>query len=200
MTVQEKFPTIVLDTEFRKQKLYLEPKYGKLTPIKLVGYIPYRDYKRPVIECKCDCGKVTFVRIAHLRNKQTTSCGCIRKEIRKQEANRRRQQFEEGEIAFNRLYKKYKRRNRETKFLSKADFKLLTQQNCHYCNSSPSNVIKHSTNGDYVYQGLDRKDSSKGYTIDNVVPCCIICNRAKNNLDYETFQNWIRSVAEHNKS
>lgn len=30
--------------------------------------------------------------------------------------------------------------------------------------------------------GLDRKDSSRGYTEDNVVACCTTCNRIKNSL------------------
>jgi len=35
--------------------------------------------------------------------------------------------------------------------------------------------------------GLDRIDSSKGYTLDNVVPCCARCNRAKLDDEREAF-------------
>lgn len=40
---------------------------------------------------------------------------------------------------------------------------------CHYCTGS-LNEYGHS---------LDRKDNSKSYTVDNVVPCCTDCNRTK---------------------
>ena len=30
--------------------------------------------------------------------------------------------------------------------------------------------------------GLDRKDNAREYTIDNVVPCCTICNKTKSNV------------------
>lgn len=49
-------------------------------------------------------------------------------------------------------------------------------------------------NGDYVYNGIDRVDNTKGYTIDNVVPCCGICNMAKGKLNQQEFQNWIKRV------
>ena len=44
--------------------------------------------------------------------------------------------------------------------------------------------------------GLDRVDSSKGYTIDNVVPCCAICNTAKNKMTQKEFKEWIKTVYE----
>jgi len=51
--------------------------------------------------------------------------------------------------------------------LSKQEYELLvTNQNCYYCNGALSEA-GHS---------LDRVDSDRGYTIDNVVPCCARCN------------------------
>jgi hypothetical protein len=46
---------------------------------------------------------------------------------------------------------------------------------CHYCGC------------DIEVTGLDRKDSSKGYTPDNVVPCCWDCNTKKGTKPYEDF-------------
>lgn len=42
--------------------------------------------------------------------------------------------------------------------------------------------------------GLDRVDSSRGYTPDNVVPCCKTCNSAKSSLSLEEFRAWVRRV------
>ena len=51
---------------------------------------------------------------------------------------------------------------------------------CHYCGCE----IK--------VTGLDRKDSSKGYTPDNVVPCCWSCNSKKGTKPYEEFMDEIK--------
>ena len=55
----------------------------------------------------------------------------------------------------------------------------VSKPNCYYCDST----LKWSEFRDRKQSGsnLDRKDSNKGYTIDNVVPCCRVCNITKNN-------------------
>jgi hypothetical protein len=42
--------------------------------------------------------------------------------------------------------------------------------------------------------GLDRIDSSKGYSIENVRPCCKLCNQAKNNLTEVEFLNLVTTI------
>jgi hypothetical protein len=77
--------------------------------------------------------------------------------------------------------------------------------NCFYCNSLPNNVfnraktdkkasIKAKNEGNYIYNGIDRIDNSKGHTIDNIVPCCKYCNFAKSNLNIKEFYEWIDRV------
>lgn len=51
------------------------------------------------------------------------------------------------------------------------DFQLLIEQPCWYCNA-PKGHTKFGS-------GLDRIDPKKGYSIDNVYPCCRICNTLK---------------------
>jgi hypothetical protein len=46
---------------------------------------------------------------------------------------------------------------------------------CHYCGCN------------IEVTGLDRKDSSKGYSRDNVVPCCWGCNSKKQDKPYDQF-------------
>jgi hypothetical protein len=52
-------------------------KYGRLTVLKRVGT---DKLKKPLWECKCDCGKVTHVNSTSLQTGNTTSCGCALKE------------------------------------------------------------------------------------------------------------------------
>lgn len=54
--------------------------------------------------------------------------------------------------------------------ISREEHLILLSSSCTYC-GGPLNNTGH---------GLDRMDSFKGYTTDNVVPCCYSCNRIKN--------------------
>lgn len=57
-----------------RARIPLEPKYGRLTPIK---ELPKTDgYRR--ISCLCDCGKIVDRRFDDLRSKRTKSCGCLK--------------------------------------------------------------------------------------------------------------------------
>lgn len=51
--------------------------------------------------------------------------------------------------------------------------KLHIDNTCTYCN-----LKMPKTYG----SGLDRIDCSKGYILDNVVTCCVICNKTKSNI------------------
>jgi len=82
--------------------------------------------------------------------------------------------------------------------ITEEQFAELTKKNCYYCGVKPNQVTKvgrgRKCNGDYVYNGLDRIDNNKDYTIDNVVPCCNQCNTAKNNLTLQEFKNWVARI------
>jgi len=48
--------------------------------------------------------------------------------------------------------------------------------------------------------GVDRVDNTKGYTKENCVPCCKICNRLKSDLTKEEFEEYQKRVKEFNKN
>jgi hypothetical protein len=52
-------------------------------------------------------------------------------------------------------------------------------------------------NGDFVYNGIDRIDSSIGYVEGNIVPCCKACNMAKNTMGQDEFMLWVERVYNH---
>lgn len=73
--------------------------------------------------------------------------------------------------------------------LSENEWVALAKQNCHYCDAEPGNMIK---SYGFKYNGLDRIDSSKPYTLTNIVPCCRICNTAKSDMSQKDFYDWIK--------
>ncbi len=178
---------------------YIGKKFGKLTVLNFVGYVPYTNARKDhlsegVVRVKCDCGVEKDLKIARIRE-GTESCGCNAKNKCGIPSSRR---LELGIGATNNVYNYYKsnakKRNLEFN-LSKEQFVELTQKNCTYCNAKPSN-LKSSKNyyGSFLYNGIDRIDSSKGYLIDNCTTCCKNCNYAKSQLTVDEFKELITNI------
>jgi hypothetical protein len=92
--------------------------------------------------------------------------------------------------SFKRLYRSYKTRanNRGREFtLTEQEFYLLTSQPCFYCGAPPSKTGRKTVKNPYVYNGLDRNDCNKGYTLSNCFPCCWKHNDLKGRLSFEEF-------------
>ena len=162
-------------------------KYGKLTIIKKDEDRKNNHGARTYWICQCDCGNIKSVQGYNLKNGNTKSCGCLQKEKVK-EYNK---QFY-GKSSKNDLYHSYKNcaKSRDIEFkLTKDQFFYMTKQECYYCGQLPSQVHKNnnSDNGDYIYNGIDRVDSLKGYIIENCVPCCKKCNISKRDMNVKDF-------------
>lgn len=103
----------------------------------------------------------------------------------------------------SRIFDMYKRRAKKKSIdfnLTKAEFKELTSSDCYYCNEKPSMLYRHKQtntterekeNSEYWYNSLDRIDSTKGYTLDNIRPSCKCCNIMKWNHTEEFFKERI---------
>lgn len=91
--------------------------------------------------------------------------------------------------------------------IDKTTFLDLLYRDCTYCGTSPANRYEsHERFGPvqyrgvpriYRYTGLDRVNSSVGYTSDNVTPCCGKCNLAKRDLTVGDFFQHIRRIVQH---
>lgn len=123
--------------------------------------------------------------------------------------------LELGQAAMNDVMNNYKSRAKRKKLvfnLSKEDFKFLTSQNCNYCGCSPKHSVNrpHSNpkyknslrfNGDYLYNGIDRKDSKLGYVLDNCVTCCRDCNTIKHDiLSYDEMLVVMKTLIDYRKT
>ncbi len=179
-------------------------KYNQLT---VTGFSHYKLKKeggrKLVWNCVCDCGNNKKVENSNLVSGNVSSCGCAaRKSLKRLHENNVK-----DDIAFEYLYRDYihsaKKRNYDF-LLSKEEFERLTKQNCNYCNTEPKqlkykngeHIFKRSS---YLYNGIDRKDNNLGYTKENCVSCCRICNIAKSAMTVEQFLEWIAKVYNFNK-
>lgn len=68
--------------------------------------------------------------------------------------------------------------------ISLKDFMGFWQKPCTYCGSEIDTI------------GLDRIDSEKGYVLDNIIPCCFLCNYMKTNLSKEKWLQHINKIFE----
>lgn len=181
--------------------------FGRLTILEMT---PERKHKCVVWKCKCICGNIKYVQSTLLVSKGVQSCGCLPKErmraIGKQYGAINGSNYEGkplGIAARNEVYRNYKQHAKTRNLVFDLDmqiFERLTSLNCHYCNIEPYQYGgKHARmyNGVYVYNGIDRMDSSIGYIESNCVSCCGTCNRAKLAMGYDEFRLWIERVYNH---
>jgi len=142
--------------------------------------------------CQCDCGNKAVIIGGNLRRDKTRSCGCLRRDLFS---------LPVGEASFNALIKLMEHGAKICNLdwsLTEDQVRNLTKQNCHYCGIAPQQIFgQEGYNGFYIYNGIDRIDNSKGYTIDNVVPCCKFCNYSKSNRSLEDFMTWVSKVYKH---
>jgi hypothetical protein len=162
-------------------------KFGKLTAIEYRG--------SGLWLFRCDCGNEKVISGYDARRGRTRSCGCLLKELirNKNIANK-----PIGESAKNHVYLHYVHDaiSRGHEFNLSPEFvREITQKPCFYCGSLHGNIMRNRFGrGDIAYTGIDRVDSSMGYTEDNVVPCCKHCNSAKGKRTTEDFLSWIHVV------
>ena len=90
-------------------------------------------------------------------------------------------------------------KNRNLEFsLSDKEFDQLIFSDCYFCGCKPteyqSDFKFNRTNLEFKRNGIDRLDSLKGYTKENCVSCCSVCNLMKMTLHYNDFINHIEKI------
>lgn len=137
--------------------------------------------------CLCDCGNKSIVESSALR--KTKSCGCISKERKSIEENLERQIFHS--------YNGSARKRGYIFELTRDQVSSLINSNCVYCGKGKNNPVKnvHRLEESRLFNGIDRVDNTKGYSINNCVPCCKNCNLAKYTRTQEEFLEWVDTIA-----
>lgn len=170
-------------------------RFGQWVVLRFDHYSVHRD---AFWLCVCDCG--TFKRVP--RNRLTVAArrmgGCGH-DSRARVADKNRADPATINI-FNGKFVAYKSaaKRRQLAFdLSLDQFAELVTKDCHYCGDAPSMLPRNRppVPNDPKVNGVDRIDSSKGYYLGNVVPCCAICNRMKLDLSSAEFIAKIHQIA-----
>lgn len=163
-------------------------KFGRLTVVKKISGKGNHAAK---ILCKCDCGNEKIVWGGSLHQGTTKSCGCIKS---------RTEEFRCVTIVLGGYIRHAKRRSLEFN-LSRDQFLKIVLEKCLYCGEIFSKITKRKTKfqGElsFKHNGVDRIDNSKGYILNNCVPCCKLCNRMKGTLSYT---EWIAHIGKISKN
>lgn len=145
--------------------------------------------------CKCDCGNMGTIETWQLTSDHSKSCGCYNLDLL--------HRMEKGLAAKHQVFNGYKQgaKKRSLEFeITFEEYISISKQKCYYCGKEPNNYYRQRyIQADFTYQGMDRVDCKKGYTIENIVPCCRICNRAKSNMTQKDFLGWVNRVHEHRR-
>jgi len=179
----------------------------KIGHIVLIEIVRRNKVSQATWKCKCICGlefeRCDTVLLEAIRNDTASSCGCQTELTRRQSGTSRykkrytelSQKYPEphpkrrrGSYAvtiISEMKNSIKTRGKEWQLDDLAAFELCLQP-CYYCGLEADFPITRN--------GLDRVDNNKHYTPDNVVPCCITCNRAKMSQTLEEFKLWIIKV------
>jgi hypothetical protein len=160
--------------------IYNEQRFGKLV---VVSTQPGMKNRHPMAVCKCDCGRTRTVRQTTLRRGHVTGCANC---SLKQAWVRRPRRPESIRILAEResAYRCNARRKRLVWQLSSEEFSELVHAACRYCGLVPA-------------KGVDRLVNADGYTTENAVPCCTICNLAKRDMAEREFVEWILRAHAH---
>jgi 5-methylcytosine-specific restriction endonuclease McrA len=184
-------------------QLKVGSKVGRLTVVQKLN-------KRSLYLFRCTCGKEVKAISSRVSSGNTTSCGCLRQDTCSRMGSHwgkinggkyQKPKLKKGIDAAHRLRRSYMRYARKRKLLfglSESDFIRLTSQDCFYCGRPPASVARgrqKKFRSDYVYNGLDRINNRGNYDINNVVPCCYDCNKAKGARTKTEFLAWIKTVA-----
>lgn len=138
-------------------------------------------YNNHYYNCRCKCGNERVVSRGNLKSKLSKSCGCFHKTIIRK-------------LPFEALYNRFVRDSKKRDLVVELTFPKFLRYTqiliCHYCGGQVI-WLEHGQHGGY---NLDRKDNSKGYSTDNCIVCCGICNRMKNTMTYGDFIGRCKSI------
>lgn len=145
------------------------------------GYARFKEYWL----CRCKCGTLKWIYGYTLEKGKAKACVSCNSKLGEFGGIRRR------------LFRQYRASAVKRGYdfsIDYSEFCSMLDKDCRYCGLPPSNSGPKEYGGLYLYQGIDRKDNTLGYTAENCVPCCETCNRAKLCMSETAFFGWVERV------
>jgi hypothetical protein len=190
------------------------PKSGKGRPrvevgdtwnfLKVVEFARSPSFIGRGARCVCVCGKEKVYPLSRIKSGILISCGCYKtttnvgKKLGRWRPTKYKTPEDSARAAIYTGYKTKAKLYNRSFTITLQEFFDLSKSNCFYCGKQPSATHNKNMHGVSTcickYTGLDRVDSAKDYSLDNLVPCCHRCNSAKNNMTLEEFKGWVGAV------
>lgn len=173
-------------------------RFGKLVVVKAGNTT-----ERGVLywDCLCDCGNKHLTTGWNLKNGHVTSCGCVRRAL--EDSTYKPDTYQRGLVRVYRNYTNNAEARGYEMSLTLDDVKEIISQPCHYCGRKDKQGFdfgsKRYPDRKFHYTGIDRVDNKIGYVKGNCVPCCTVCNRAKNGMSYEEFVEYLDLLVAYRK-
>jgi len=177
----------------RNPKVQKHQVYGRLTTVRCQGRNSRREY---VWKCKCECGEYKIVSSALLLSGTTQSCGCLRRENSKQ-----MRWAGCGDLSgqyFCSLRLGAEKRGLLFDIDIEYAWNLFVEQDGRCALTGTKIWFRPTTRSEMLgTASLDRIDSSKGYSVDNVHWVHKDINKMKMDLNQDRFIELCCQVAEH---
>jgi hypothetical protein len=145
-------------------------------------------------ECKCDiCGSEVTLTTGSLN--RTKSYGyCPHRGLGVPRGTRK------PGAAKIRAIKEYQRSAKRRGYsfeLTDEEFYQLALMDCFYCGAPPGTATRTGFHEVFVHNGIDRMNNTLGYTLENVVTSCRMCNLAKRDVSFEDFVAYLDRISVH---
>lgn len=181
-------------TTLKDPRNLIGKKFEGLLVLNYVGKVK----KQNIYQCRCICGKEKNYHAKNLEQGRSRSCGCLKNKLSRV---RERIGVSIEKRCSNSVFNSYKKWAKVKKVpfcLSEVQIQEIIFNNCHYCNVVPSNLFSATYSDNSVreinYSGIDEKIRGIGYTKENSLPCCWVCNKMKGALQYDQFLEQIRLI------
>ncbi len=161
--------------------------FGRWTVLDCAGKDKFGNTK---VTCKCVCGYQGVARLARIKADLGGTCT----------GNHATRSTPAGVSMMRAIYRRYKNSANERGYafdLTQSQFQGLTSESCFYCGMPPNRTYQTPDSPTaYTYNGIDRMDNTRGYVLDNCVPCCWQCNKLKSTMPYAEFTAWLDRIAQ----
>jgi len=154
--------------------------------------------KRPVrcYSCRCECGKEKLVRGDYLLHGTSQSCGCLRSDRARESGKNQKTKTSYHNLIYGECKRSAAYRKINFNLTKDQHYNIITQP-CEYCGKKPFIRENVRSGIPFPHLGIDRIDSTKGYNIDNCVPCCSMCNSMKLNYSLDSFYDHIMKIIQY---